>query len=292
MYRQAFDWDDTRVFLAIVREGSLRAAGRKLGLSQPTVGRRLNSLEAALGGSPLFDRMSGGVRLTEAGATLMPFAERLEEEALALQRQHDLLTSTPASVRISVGEWAGRFLAQCLDRPSTGHRLPGGTTVEFVVSDRTANLTKREADLAVRHGRPEAGDLHVTPVGRIACAVYQGPTLQERGWITYTQEQAHYAVARWIAEHSQARGDAIRVRSSTLDLQLAAARAGSGRAVLPCYVGDVEKDLTRVGDPIAELDAAHWLIVHRDLRRLPHIRFVMDWVHTVFETDVQRLMGR
>src|SRR5690242_7283206 len=71
----AMDWDDVRVFLAVARHGSLRAAGRALGLSQPTIGRRLASFEATFGGPTLLDRLPEGLRLNAAGEQLVPAAE-------------------------------------------------------------------------------------------------------------------------------------------------------------------------------------------------------------------------
>src|SRR3984893_785786 len=79
------DWDDVRVFLAVARHGSLRAAGRALGLSQPTIGRRLAAFETTFGGPTLFDRLPEGLRLNAAGDALMPVAEELESAALALE---------------------------------------------------------------------------------------------------------------------------------------------------------------------------------------------------------------
>lgn len=302
MYRDGWDWDDARLFLAVVRAGSLRAAGRALGLSQPTVGRRLSRFEAAVSAMPLLDRLPEGVRLTAAGKAVQPLAERLEEAALALRRRGQA-PPQPASVRISVGEWAGGFLAQCLAEPGVSHGVPPGVTIELVASDQTVNLTRRDADLAVRHGRPETGNLYVARVGTIACAAYgargagtqgagtQGAEAQGAGWIAYAEEQAHYAVSRWIAATVAASGGAIATRASSVSMQAAAARAGSGVAVLPCYLGDADPALARVGDRIASLDAAHWLIVHRDLRRVPVIRGVMDWVSHAFAAHRARLEG-
>jgi DNA-binding transcriptional LysR family regulator len=78
------DWNDARIFLAVARHGSLRAAGRVLGISQPTVGRRIAAFEAIFGGPTLFDRLPEGLRLNEAGAALLPVAEQLEDAALSL----------------------------------------------------------------------------------------------------------------------------------------------------------------------------------------------------------------
>src|SRR5207248_5970190 len=83
----AIDWDDARIFLAVARHGSLRAAGRALGLSQPTIGRRLAAFEAAFGGPALFDRFLEGLRLNAAGVALLGAAELLESAALSLERR-------------------------------------------------------------------------------------------------------------------------------------------------------------------------------------------------------------
>src|SRR5712691_12210687 len=83
----AMDWDDVRVFLAVAREGSMRAAGRALGLSQPTIARRLAAFEATSGGPSLFDRLPEGLRLNAAGEQLVPAAESIEDAVLTLERR-------------------------------------------------------------------------------------------------------------------------------------------------------------------------------------------------------------
>src|SRR5579872_3314919 len=188
------DWDDVRVFLAVARHGSLRAAGRALRLSQPTIGRRLTGFEATFGGPTLFDRLPEGLRLNAAGEQLIPAAESVERAALMLERHRAAASpSLSGTVRVSVGEWAAAFLARCLSGPGT--RLPEGITLELVESRQTANLARREADLAVRHHPPESGDLYVAKVGTFGCAVYRRRGSTGEAWATYTEEQAHYATA-------------------------------------------------------------------------------------------------
>jgi DNA-binding transcriptional LysR family regulator len=288
------DWDSARVFLAVVRKGSLRGAGRELGLSQPTVGRRLAVFEAAVSTEPLFDRLPEGLRLTSAGAGIVPLAERLEGAAFALQRQRVVSPEIGGLVRLSVGEWAAGFLASSLSDARRQRLLSDKISLEFVESDETANLSRRAADLAVRHGVPETGELYISRVGTIACAVYRSvscTTVGELPWIAYTEDQAHYASARWIAQRVEVAGGCIAIRASSMAIQLSAVRAGAGMAVLPCYVGDAELGLVRVADRIAELDAVHWLIVHRDLRRVPRVRAVMDWIRDIFSSQRSRLEG-
>ena len=101
--RGAMDWNDVRVFLAVAREGSMRAAGRALGLSQPTIARRLAAFEASFGGPALFDRLPEGLRINAAGEQLISAAESIEDAVLTLERRS--AGASPAlsgAVRVSI----------------------------------------------------------------------------------------------------------------------------------------------------------------------------------------------
>ena len=286
----AMDWDDVRVFLAVARQGSLRAAGRALGLSQPTIGRRLASFEATFGGPTLFDRLPEGLRLNAAGEQLVPAAESVERAALMLERRR--AAASPAlcgTVRVSVGEWAADFLARRLSGP--GAPLPSGITLELVESRQTANLARREADLAVRHHPPESGDLYIAKVGTFDCSVYRRRDSSSAAWITYTEEQAHYPTARWVQRQIDEADCGVALRASSMTMQHAAIRAGSGRGVLPCFVGDDDSLLERLTSPVPELAAHYSVIVHRDLRRAACVRAVIDWVRAVFVEQRDALAG-
>jgi DNA-binding transcriptional LysR family regulator len=287
----SIDWDDARIFLAVARNGSLRAAGRALGLSQPTIGRRLAAFEAAFGGTALFDRLPEGLRLNVAGAALISTAEQMEQAALALERRRAATSpGLSGTVRVSVGEWAAGFLARHVSRHS-GTPLPPGITIELVESRETANLARREADLAVRHHPPESGDLYIAKLGVFACAVYTRRGAGGTAWVTYTEEQAHYPTARWVQQQVRETGAAVALRASDMPMQYAAIRAGAGRGILPCYAADEDPLLERFTEPLAEIAAEYWLIVHRDLRRAACVRAVMDWIRSVFETHRDDLCG-
>src|SRR5437899_6203498 len=119
----AMDWDDVRVFLAVAREGSMRAAGRALGLSQPTIARRLAAFEATFGGTTLFDRLAEGLRLNAAGEQLVPAAESVEDAVLTLERRRAAASPVlSGTVRVSTGECAAGFLARCLSRSTSASR--------------------------------------------------------------------------------------------------------------------------------------------------------------------------
>ena len=285
------DWDDARVFLAVARCGSLRAAGRALGLSQPTIGRRLAAFEATFGGPTLFDRLPEGLRLNAAGEALLPAAAQLESAAWALERRR--AAASPAlsgTVRVSVGEWAASFLARCLAGASSAG-FPSEITLELVETQQTANLARREADLALRHHPPEGGDLYVTKAGVFACAIYHRAGTSSDAWVTYPDEQAHYPTARWVQERLRESGAAVALRASNMSMQFAAIRAGAGRGILPCFIGDAETLLERITPPVPEIAAEYWIIVHRDLRRAACVRAVIDWIRRLFDERQHELAG-
>ncbi len=293
------NWDDVRVFLAVARNGSLRAAGRALGLSQPTIGRRLAGFEASFGGPTLFDRLPEGLRLNAAGESLVEAAERLERAALALERRRAAASpELSGTVRVSVGEWAAGFLARHLSGASAADLAPG-ITLELVESPEMANLARRDADLAVRHGHaiPNTSNLYITKLGAIGCAVYQrrGTNIPEAGhghrWIAYPEEQGHLVSALWLDQQIKARGGKVALRASNLTMRIEAVRAGVGVALLPCYAGDSDPLLERVTAPVSELAADYWVIVHRDLRRAACVRAVMDWVQALFAREGDALAG-
>jgi DNA-binding transcriptional LysR family regulator len=140
-------------------------------------------------------------------------------------------------VRVSTGECAAGFLARCLSGPTTT-ALPSGITLELVDSRQTANLARREADMALRHQPPETGDFYISKAGTFACAVYRRGGADAGAWVTYTEEQAHYEPARWVQRQIKETGQPVALRASSMLMHLEAIRAGTGRGVLPRYVGD------------------------------------------------------
>jgi DNA-binding transcriptional LysR family regulator len=285
----SMDWDNVRVFLAVARHGSLRAAGRALGLSQPTVARRLDVFEAAFGGQPLFDRLPEGAHLNAAGEQLVAAAESVEQAMLTLERRHAAASPVlSGTVRVSTGECAAGFLARCLSGATTTV-LPSGVTLELL-SLQPADLSRREADLALRHQPPESGDYYFVKLGTFAVAVYRRCDEDTQAWVAYTEEQAHEP-ARWVQRQVDETKSAVALRASSLLMHAEAIRAGTGRGVLPCYVGDSHPLLERLSAPIPELAATYWMIVHRDLRRAPCVRPVMDWIRQAFDQQRELIAG-
>jgi DNA-binding transcriptional LysR family regulator len=240
----------------------------------------------------LFDRLPEGLRLNAAGEQLVPAAESIEDAVLTLERRR--AAATPAlsgTVRVAAGECAAGFLARCLSE-STTTALPPGIILELVDELRqTANLVRRQADMALRHEPPEDGDFYISKAGTFACAVYRRRGAAADAWVTYTEEQAHYAPARWVQRQLEETGKPVALRASSMLMHLEAIRAGTGRGVLPCYVGDGHPLLERLTSPIPEIAAEYWIIVHRDLRRAACVRAVIDWMKALFAEQRDVLAG-
>lgn len=291
---QAMDWDGVRVFLAVARHGSLRAAGRALGLSQPTVARRLAGFETTFGGPTLFDRLPEGAHLNAAGERLLPAAERAELAMLTLERRR--AAASPAligTVRVSAGECAAGFLARCLSGATTAP-LPAGITLELLQTLQPANLVRREADLALRHQPPKSGNYYVAKLGTFAVAVYRRRGEEADAWVAHSEEQSRgkgHEPARWIQRQVDETNATVALRAPSLLMHAEAIRAGTGRGVLPCYIGDAHPVLERLTAPIPELDATYWMVVHRDLRRAPCVRAAIDWIRQAFAEQRDVIAG-
>jgi DNA-binding transcriptional LysR family regulator len=252
----------------------------------------LATFETSFGGASLFDRLPEGLRLNAAGEQLVPAAESVEGAVLTLERRRAAASPVlSGTVRIATGECAAGFLARCLSEATTT-ALPPGVTLELVDELRqTANLVRRQADMALRHEPPESGDFYISKAGTFACAVYRRRGAEAGAWVTYTEEQAHYAPARWVQRQLEETGAPVALRASSMLMHLEAIRAGTGRGVLPCYVGDGHPLLERLTPPLPEIAADYWVIVHRDLRRSACVRAVIDWMKAVFAEQRAALAG-
>ncbi|SMF51227.1 DNA-binding transcriptional regulator, LysR family [Tistlia consotensis] len=283
------DWDDLRAFLAVAQLGSLRRAAEALGVTQPTIARRLRGLEADLG-LPLFERERDGHRLTAAGAVLLPEARAVETAALRVERRsHGLVGGLAETLRVGAGEWAAALLARGLAGIAEG---PG---IELLVTGAPAPGAGRAPEILVRHGIPETGEGLTRRVGALDCALYGAPRFAEGRalplgpaelaslpWLGFVEEQEHYVTMRWLRERMRERPPAARLMRS--DLMAAAAAGGVGVAVLPCFLGDALPGLLRLSAPIEALRADYWAVAHPDLARNPSVRAAVDWILDCFRS--------
>ncbi len=225
-----FDWDDARYFLAIHRTGTLSAAARRLGVNQSTVGRRLEVLEEQLG-ARLFLRTRDGYSTSPAGEQLLPRAERMEEEAIAIARElvghQERLTG---SVRVTSSDAFGpRVVAPIL---AQFHELHPGIDLEFDADNRLLSLTKREADVAVRFTRPPDRHLVARKAAPFAHAVYCSESYIAKRGRPRPPFEGHDLVGELWEHLPQAKWDAQRVaagarvvfKTSSAFAQVAASR--------------------------------------------------------------------
>lgn len=270
-------WDDLRVFLAVARTGTLSAAARDLGQSQPTMGRRLQALEASLG-QALFQRTSDGFVLTDEGTAVLAHAERMEADALALSRQLEGAdTQLEGMLRVSTSDWFGlhAMAPVCAELTARHPRI----TVELLTDARLYSLARREADLVARIVPFDEPDVIQRRLMHMAYALYtsvNGPADPgpEPRLVTMDVGFSEMPDAVWLRErHPQGR---VAFRSNNRHVQAVACAAGVGAAVLPCLLGDAHPGLRRV--PLASPPPGRdvWLGYHRDLRRLPRLRALVD----------------
>jgi DNA-binding transcriptional LysR family regulator len=283
----AFSWDDLRYVLAIARAGNLRAAASALGVNHSTMFRRLATLERALG-SKLFERLVGGYRPTESGQTLIEVAERMEAEAIALDR--DLTgrdTRLIGRLRVTASETLA-FLV-LTDEIARFRVAQPGIIVDLMVENRVLDLSRREADVALRATRPKAGDLFGRKLAEIRWALYASQAylaahpaprrldqLDRHAIIGWSETSPSTLAAAWLARIVP---DApIAFRSSGFINQMIAVKAGLGIAVLPCYLAEPEAGVRRVLSPIDCLVTELWLITHRSLKDTARVRVFMDFI--------------
>lgn len=274
------NWDDVKFVLAVARGQTLSAAARQLKVDQTTVGRRLAALERAAG-TKLFQRVDGRLVPTEAGEIVSTRAERVETEMLALEEQLAGADNTPAGV---VRLTATPILANRLLIPRLGPLLSRHSelVVEIVAEPRNLSLTRRDADIAVRFARPEAGPMLCRRLGRIGFSIYApaGHAAAALPWLTYEEHFSHLPQARWIAQNTDT-SDQVQLKVNDAESLYQATVAGLGRTVLPDFVAHNDARLARLS-PKPVLDRDAWLLVHPDIRHLPRISVVVDWLIAVF----------
>jgi DNA-binding transcriptional LysR family regulator len=293
-----FEWDDARYFLALHRKGSLSAAAKQLGVNQSTVGRRLLTLEEQLG-TKLFIRTRDGYRIAPAGEKLLPHAERMEDEATAIAReiagQETTLTGT---VSVTAGDLLGpRIIAPML--VALHARYPD-IDLELDTDNRLRNLSKREADIAVRVGNVAEQGVAARKVCDFGSAAYASKGyLASRGRPRGDDWAGHDFIgftgpkileARWVEERA-AKGRVVFRGKGTLS-QLVVAKAGMGIAALPCYVGDTEPDLVRLTPAAQIMRASMWLVVHEDMRHAARIRACVEFLAEGLRAQARLLRGR
>lgn len=281
------DWDDIRHLLAVHRAGTLASAARTLKTNATTVGRRLTQLEEKLA-VKLFDRTSHGWTPTEACARLLPHAERMEQEALALARVSAADDpNLEGTVHVTTTEAiAARYLMPHL--PSLRTRHPG---IDLVLScsERRLDLGRREADIALRLMRPTEPDLVARRLMRLELALYAAEDyLDRRGRpdgdarfeghdvIAFIEGRASRPENDWLA--ASCPGARVVLRSNSVTTLVEAIREGLGIGLAPRVVGDRDPRLIRLVTKNPPEPREVWVAFHSDIEPSPRVRAVIDFL--------------
>jgi DNA-binding transcriptional LysR family regulator len=289
---QNVNWDDLRYSFAVVREGSVTAAARKLGVNHTTVSRRVSALEQELGAT-LFDRSTAGWLLTPFGESILGSVQQMDEEVLAIRRQ----------AMADHQELSGRIRVTAVDVSFQSLLLPGlrafirkhpEITVDLIASDTSFNLAVHEADIAFRATNEPPPNVLGTRVGNFAVSVYATPELIERhqadpasvGAMTMTGDSR---IPPWLPRHFPSM--AVRCTYNSLSVAFDLARGGIGFAMLPCGLGDMAPELRRVIPGFHEPGLDFWVLSHIDLRTTARIRIFRDFMLEAITPYVPLIQG-
>ena len=282
-----FNWQLIPSFLAAHQHGSLLAAARTLGISQPTVGRHVSQLEAQLG-TPLFERTGRGLISTPAAVRLADAARAMETGAHTLMRgAHQAQTTLSGTVRISASQPVGccllpKLLAQLrAEQP--------GIQVELVVSNTASDLLRREADIAIRMVRPTQSSLvarRIGQVGVVACAhrnylARRGVPLEPADLLGHEMvgNDRVQDIYRGFAAMGYSVGpEQFALRTDDLMAYWAAVRAALGIGFVAAYLLRGDPDVVTVLPELSLPSPAVWLVVHREIRTSRRIRAVFDFL--------------
>jgi DNA-binding transcriptional LysR family regulator len=276
-------WDEFRLIKSIAEARSLAGAAEMLGVNHSTVFRRLAAVESAVG-ARLFERSRAGYEPTVAGEEMIALASTMAESVLEFERRvagRDIKPTGELSVTTpeAIGQ---HFMPAIVAQFQTQNP---GIVVELILSNQSLNLSRRDADIAIRL----TNDPPETLVGRRICtgrwSVYcrrdliaglGSEALDTVAFIGFGDNFGSAPGRRWIQANIHPGRLVAKANSAHCILQLAL--QGFGATLLPCFLGDCCPDLTRVGHLLPELDLGLWMLTHSDLRRSARVRAFMDFV--------------
>ena len=279
-------WDDFRLIKAVADARGLPAAAAQIGVNHSTVFRRLKQIEEALG-TTLFERHRTGYALTPTGEEMVALASRLDAEITAVGRKlagrepapaGELRVTTPDSLLIHL--LMPMFAA-------FRERYPD-VRLDVVLSNQALNLSKRDADVAIRATDNPPENLVGRRVANIAWALYgraadfprpgevDEEALKERNWVSLGESMGALKAVRFVQENIPPERVAYKINSV---LGIAeAVEAGIGIGHMPCLIGDARPSLVRLAPPDPDYAADLWLLTHPDLRQSPRVRVFLDYL--------------
>ena len=293
-----FDWNDLPFFLELARQGRLAPAARRLRVDHTTVSRRIAELERALD-QKLFDRTAEGFALTEAGRTLMPMAEAMEAQALAIGAGRGTSGAVQGRVRVASMEGiANQYLSRHM--PALVRQHPA-LLVELVTSPALFNLTKREADISLSFVPVRGPRLTIRQIGSFALFFYAAPAyLAEHGtpagpedlsrhrFVDYVEDLVQIPEVHWLLDVVPA--PQVSVRSSSMYAQATAAANGAGLVLLPSFAGELDPRLVPVLKPTVRAERPIYLSAHEDLAWVPRVRETIRFLEEQVRADQRFLL--
>jgi len=292
------DWDDIRFFLAVVRTGSIRGAAAQLGVNHATVSRRISQLESQLE-VRLFEKLPSGYIITPAGEDIAEFAEHMETQANALERRvFGRDTGLTGKLRVTLPQ----ALATHLIMPELVQfaRTHPGIELEIVTSYDTLNLTKRQADVAVRlvyekqsppehlYGRRLSGLHRAVYVSKAWMQAHEADSLTS-AVLTWVKKEEDGPLPSWIEKSVAPQSTYI---VSDLLTEHIATRTGLGASILPCHIGDNDPELQRWNPEQTRLYGELWVLTHGDIRNTPRVRAFTDFIAEAIRKHRDLLEGR
>jgi len=275
-------WDDLAYVLAVGRAGSLSGAARSLRVNHSTVFRRVSAVEGRMG-VRLFDRQREGYVPTLAGEEVIAIASRVEEQVTGLERRVSGKDLRPRGVvRVTTFDGLIESLAPICAR---FRRVYPEICIELVTGHQVLDLSRRDADVAIRASASPPENLYGRRISGIGFCPYaskeylvsrEGADPQaDHDWIGIDDSLAVLVGHAYIRAH--ARPERIGLKASSFLSARAAAMAGMGVALLPCYVGDPIEELERVGEVVPD-PSDLWLLVHNDVRNTTRVRAFTDFI--------------
>lgn len=287
------DWDDLRLALAIARGKGLSGAARSLGINHATVFRRLNQLEQRMG-VRLFERFRTGYAATAAGEKVVALANGIESGVTDVTRELSGQDLRPqGTVRLTTTDALLPLIGRCLPHlRATNPEI----SIELCIVNMMVNLSRRDADIALRATGSPPPDLFGRKVGKFVYGIYAAKELKTARadlsalpWVAPDDTVSHTPSAVWMAKHVP---DAIIAgRGNSLPSILEMVRAGIGVGLLPCLLADRLPDVRQIGHP-APMALDLWLLTHNDLRNAARVRATMAALADAIERNQPLLSGK
>lgn len=295
------EWTALRDLVAVAETGSFTAAARKLGVSQPTIGRRIEQLEQQLN-TVLVNRSPQGLTLTSTGEQILDYAQRMSDEAMTIERiASGASQSLEGTVRITLtdlmgNQWFPRKL------PEFYERFPG-LRLEMAVENRTLDLIRREADIAIRFSRPQQLDLVTRRSVDFYYGLYASTSYIEKHGLPkgFRDFRNHYFVSydetvfqithlkrleKMVGKHR------ILHRSTSIEGVLTAVKQGIGIGITGCYFSNMEQNLERLLPGRFNVSFTPWVVTHADIYKSARIKAVFDFLCEKLEEDADLFAGK